>query len=168
VNQNPSALFIDTSGNLYGTSGGSGVNDLGTIFELAAGSTSITALASFNYYGGPNGVIRDAAGNLFGTTGIGGPTNDGTVFELAAGTSTVTVLANFAESTTGGEPTGELVSDAAGNLLGTTVGGGTPGGGGTVFEVSGTGYVTSVPEPTNIAVLAVLGSGLLARRWRKH
>ena len=39
---------MDGSGNLYGTAGQGGANKCGTVFELAAGSGTITDLASFN------------------------------------------------------------------------------------------------------------------------
>lgn len=41
-------LFMDSGGNLYGTTEFGGASDDGTIFELAKGSSTITALASFN------------------------------------------------------------------------------------------------------------------------
>jgi uncharacterized repeat protein (TIGR03803 family) len=55
------------------------------VFELAAGSDSITTLVSFNGTGstGPRGPVLDAQGNLFGTTFGGGAFDQGTVFELS-------------------------------------------------------------------------------------
>ena len=74
-------LLLDSSGNLYGTTGvilngstGETGND-GTVFELAKGSRTITTLASFN---GTNGagpesaLVMDSSGNLYGTTAEGG------------------------------------------------------------------------------------------------
>ena len=78
-------LVRDPRGNLFGTTEGGGANGVGTVFELAAGSGTITTLASFD---GANGalpvasLVRDPRGNLFGTTEGGGANNDGTVFEL--------------------------------------------------------------------------------------
>src|SRR5262249_32120472 len=65
----------------------------------------------------------------------------GVLFELAAG-GTVNVLHNFCEQTNctdGSMPLGTLAVDASGNIIGTTVSGGTSsedpdGGGGTVFK----------------------------------
>ncbi|MGA8878486.1 MAG: choice-of-anchor tandem repeat GloVer-containing protein [Candidatus Korobacteraceae bacterium] len=93
-----------------------------------------------NPYGG---VIFDAAGNLYGTTTSGGISNQalrryGTVFELspsAGGGWTETVLHAFGMGTDGRYPRGSLVSDLAGNIYGTTQGGGIYGYG-TVFELS--------------------------------
>jgi uncharacterized repeat protein (TIGR03803 family) len=88
-------------------------------------------------------LIFDAAGNLYGTTvwgggsGCGGP-GCGTVFELTPGTGgtwTETVLHSFTNSgNDGGEPYAGLIFDAAGNLYGTTVGGGY--GWGIVYELT--------------------------------
>src|SRR4051812_14159328 len=45
-------LVRDAAGNLYGTTKNGGASGAGTIFEIKAGSTAITTLASFN---GTNG-----------------------------------------------------------------------------------------------------------------
>ncbi len=69
---NPYAgLMADASGNLYGTTVGGGANNRGTVFEVAAGSSSITTLATFNGVNGQfpqAGLLADAGGNMFGTT----------------------------------------------------------------------------------------------------
>ena len=89
------------------------------------------------------GLISDAAGNLYGTADFGGAFNAGTVFELSpngSGGWTRTTLYNFNYNGRDGIfPYGNLVFDAAGNLYGTTSGGGihcAPNGCGTVFELS--------------------------------
>jgi uncharacterized repeat protein (TIGR03803 family) len=85
----------------------------------------------------PTGVIRDAAGNLYGTTWYGGDFYWGTVFKLSkAGVKTT--LYSFRGKADGSIPETGLVRDAAGNLYGTTSGGGAIGGG-TVFKLSATG-----------------------------
>jgi len=85
--------------------------------------------------------VRDRHGNLFGTTSFGGgPTSAGTVFEVdSAGTEKV--LHNFVGGTADGtEPAAGLVTDADGNLYGTTQWGGSgtgcAGGCGTVFKIT--------------------------------
>ncbi len=100
------ALIMDSSGNLYGTAERGGAHGDGTVFELATGSSTITALASFNGTNGEDpyaGVIMDSSGNLYGTTYGGGASGDGTVFELAKGSSTITTLASF-NGTNGEDP----------------------------------------------------------------
>jgi len=90
----PNGVLLDTSGNLYGTTNYGGTNNVGSIFELVKGTSTITTLASF---GGtlaagtdPTGLIMDTSGNFYGSSYKGSASNDGTVFELKKGSSTVT------------------------------------------------------------------------------
>jgi uncharacterized repeat protein (TIGR03803 family) len=123
-------VTLDANGNLFGTAASGGTSNSGTVWELAKGSSTITALASFN---GTNGatptsnVLFDANGNLFGTANQGGSSNQGTVWELAKGSSTITALASF-NGGNGAGPNGPVAFDANGNLFGTAVGGGFGGG----------------------------------------
>ncbi len=147
-------LIFDVVGNLYGTAVYGGIYGRGTVFELtpaAGGGWTETVLHNFNETDGTfpfSGLIFDAAGNLYGTTFLGGDftcygRSCGTVFELTRspnalrGGWTETVLHSF-NGTDGSGPNG-LIMDAAGNLFGTTQGGGTgyycPSGCGTVFEI---------------------------------
>jgi uncharacterized repeat protein (TIGR03803 family) len=114
------------------------------ITEIAAGQEKV--LHSFgngtdgeNPYGG---LIMDAAGNLYGTTQQGGIYGYfGTVFELTpaqGGGWSEKVLHSFGNGTDGADPYGGLIMDAAGNLYGTTYGGGIHGGG-TAFELTPNG-----------------------------
>lgn len=97
------------------------------------------------------GLAMDTAGNLYGTTYFGGPAcgsataGCGTAFELSPPQSlgspwTETVLYLFCSLNScldGGFPNGQLTLDIAGNLYGTTTGGGSGAWtGGTVFELS--------------------------------
>jgi uncharacterized repeat protein (TIGR03803 family) len=89
---------------------------------------------AFSNLGGMN---LDAAGNMYGTTSQGGTSNWGTVFKLdSAGTESV--LYSFTGAPDGAGPAGDLVLDAAGDLLGTTSTGGIAGAG-TVFRLDPTG-----------------------------
>ena len=75
-----SSLVIDGQGNLYGTTESSGAQGTGTVFEIAAGSGTVTTLALFNYFwNGANpdaGLVLDGQGNP-GTTSQGGGEGSG-------------------------------------------------------------------------------------------
>ncbi|MBZ5574165.1 MAG: hypothetical protein LAO09_20050 [Acidobacteriia bacterium] len=131
---NPYAeLISDASGNLYGTTVGGGAYGGGVVFKLAPnpdGSWSESVLYSFT--GGWDGVnpyaglVFDAAGNLYGTTTYGAY-GHGTVFKLTPnpdGSWTAKILHRFKGGKDGGQPFAGLVFDLAGNLYGTTLGGG--------------------------------------------
>ncbi len=139
-------LVEDSAGNFYGTTLQGGIHHDGTVFELippALGQTAWTQviLANFHKRDGhypSGGLLRDSAGNLYGTTVEGGAYDHGVVFKLAppATGSTVwtqTVLLSF-NGSNGQSPVAGLIADKAGNLYGTTVGGGADYG--TVFELS--------------------------------
>src|SRR5207245_1560042 len=136
----------------------------GTVFKLTAnpdGSWSESVLYAFcsitNCIDGGlpyAGVVFDQAGNLYGTTLIGGNSsnncnggnlNCGVVFKLtagAAGSWTESVLYNFTGGSDGGAPYAGLIFDQAGNLYGTTQGGGTTScrfGCGVVFQLTPNG-----------------------------
>jgi uncharacterized repeat protein (TIGR03803 family) len=158
-------LIADASGNLFGTTAGGGAHASGTVFEIAKTDTGYastpTTLVSFcalaNCADGAAplaGLIADASGNLFGTTAGGGAHASGTVFEIAktdTGYATIpTTLISFCSLTNcadGFDPTNDLMADAKGNLFSTTVGGGANGEGGTVFEVTDSGFVVSPERP---------------------
>ena len=77
-------LYVLHSGNLYGTANFGSANNDGTVFELTAGNSTLTTLATFNGANGqnPQGVIMDSHGDLFGSTMYGGDSNRGTVFGI--------------------------------------------------------------------------------------
>src|SRR5207237_593091 len=139
-------VIRDTAGNLFGTTSQGGPSNAGTVFELAAGSGVITALASFNGTNGqdPNvGLIEDGSGNLYGTVAGGGASGVGTVFEVAARSGVITTLASF-RGANGQCPQSGLVRDSSGNLFGTAYPGGASSDG-TVFEVAaGSGVITTL------------------------
>jgi len=156
-------LIADAAGNLYGTTfvGGNGLciwsggaqNGCGAIFELsppASGTGPWTETVLYSFQGGLDGalpyagLVMDAAGNLYGAAQVGGEGTqlNGTIYELSppavsGGAWTFTKLYTFqvSSSTDGDFPMGTLVFDHAGNLYGTTQGGGTSNQG-TVFELS--------------------------------
>ncbi len=136
-------LIIDKAGNLYGTTLFGGTYGYGAAFELSpevGGNWNLTTLQSFNISGDDGaylygGLLLDAKGNLYGTTFRGGASDEGTVFELSPagfGTWKEKVLYSFSNS--GYQPYAGVIADAAGNLYGTTYGGGSASSG-TVFAV---------------------------------
>jgi uncharacterized repeat protein (TIGR03803 family) len=131
-------LLADSAGNLYGTTYIGGANNRGTVFKISAAGTesllySFGATASDGV--GPYAdLITDSAGNLYGTTEQGGANDKGTVFKISAA-GTESVLYSFgATGTDGATPYASLIVDSAGNLYGTTNGGGANGNG-TVFKI---------------------------------
>lgn len=121
-------LVFDQAGNLFGTTSGDGDGSGGTVFEIAAGG-SYSVLHAFQLGGSDGvrpaaGVLDDQAGDVFGTTNVGGNDDYGVAFELAPD-GTETILHQFLGGTgDGANPRSRLIADAAGNLYGTTVGGG--------------------------------------------
>ena len=151
---NPSAGLVQGfDGNLYGTTESGGANNSGTVFKMTPAGT-LTTLYSFCAQSGcadgdgPRaGLVQAANGNLYGTTYDGGLKNSGTVFELTL-TGTFTTLYSFCSEgsyrcTDGANPSGTLIQAADGNFYGTTYDGGADGGG-TVFEITPSGTLTSL------------------------
>jgi uncharacterized repeat protein (TIGR03803 family) len=149
-------LIFDAAGNLYGTTadgGAYGSNDCGfdtgcgTAFQLSPGANGTwTERALHSFGNGTDGaqpgarLIFDAAGNLYGTTELGGVYGGGTAFRLKLGTNgkwTERVLHSFGNGMDGIGPSANdgLIFDAAGNLYGTTMVGGSHLLG-TVFEIT--------------------------------
>jgi uncharacterized repeat protein (TIGR03803 family) len=136
-------LYLDSSGNLFGTTYGGGnlkcqaPYGCGTVFERTSTGKEIVLYAFGNNDGqGPlSGVVPDANGNFYGTTNFAGdPTCQcGTVFMVNA--SGETILHTFTGGNDGAGPIGTMTIDSAGNLYGTTFYAG-PGGYGTVFELT--------------------------------
>jgi uncharacterized repeat protein (TIGR03803 family) len=140
-------LVFDQDGAIYGTTynGGSGgicSGDCGVVFQLAysGGVWHDTTLYSFTGQsdgGLPfGGVIFDGSGNLLGTTSTGGYYDPpdlpgaGVIFKLTPASPqwTESTLYMFQASGDGGLPYAAPTLDAAGNMYGTTAGGGAGGG----------------------------------------
>ena len=168
----PSAgLIADAAGNLFGTTAAGGANGDGAVFEIAkagAGYASTpTTLFSFDGASGAgpaDSLTVDAAGNLFGVTPSGGANGYGTVFELVrdgGGVYTPVTILSF--NGADGRFASSLITDAAGNLFGTTSSGGAYGYG-TVFELvnNGGGYTPVTLLSFNGADGANPGGGLIA------
>jgi len=159
----PSALSRDGAGNFYGTTEYGGVHggdvDRGTAYQLTpniGGGYTEQILHYFTTAGNDgitprSNLVQDAAGNFYGTTKGGGlygyahGYGYGTVFQISKsklGGWHEEVIYNF-NGTDGWTPMGNIAIDAAGNIYGTTLYGGSSDGYypglGTVFELSPNG-----------------------------
>src|SRR5208337_2198340 len=150
----PVGLIQDSHGNLYGTTeegGGTGCwhgYGCGTVYRISSkGKESVL----YRFTGGTDGaspagtLLREPDGALYGTTQIGGdlscypPAGCGTVFVVPrAGEERVLHSFNIDD---GFIPWAGVISDAEGNLFGTTEGGGDPGYG-NVFKLNKAGNET--------------------------
>ena len=152
-------LIADSADNIYGTTdfGGDlscqagGGEGCGTVFKLAPDGTESVLYA---FQGGSDGwepfgnLVADPSGNLYGVTAHGGSFNGsdceedgcGTVFEVEPDGTKITLHA-FQSGNDGDGPFGGVILDSAGNLYGTTGGGGEAGYG-TVFKIAPDGTET--------------------------
>jgi uncharacterized repeat protein (TIGR03803 family) len=140
-------LVADGSGNLYGLTSGSGINAVGTVFEIDPISGNLTTLDNL---GSPTTPVIDAAGNLYADA-------FGSIVEFDAATHTPTTLVSF--SGTGFQQvSGSFYLDSHGDIFGTAFSGGTNSAG-VIFEAS------PVPEPAaGIAMVMLTCPALLRRR----
>lgn len=162
----PSAgLTMDAQANLYGTTqwGGAGlckngIPGCGTVFKLTPNGTE-TLLYSFSTHRPPSaprladgawpmaGLILDAQGNLYGTTdtGLDGSSILGIVFKLAPNGAEKVLHYFTGYPQDGAMPQAAFITDAQGNLYGTTAGGGPYlSSAGTVFKLSQKGIETQL------------------------
>ena len=149
-------VAFDVIGHLFGTATGGGAKNGGVLFELVSSSSgdwqysvihnfcSISS-ATHNCTDGSspaNNLVVDLSNNIFGTT-LGGGNGGGVVFKFVPKLNgwQETVLHSFctkAGCPDGNGPSGTPIFDSAGNLYGTTSGGGTGntlGGAGVVYEI---------------------------------
>jgi len=141
-------VVLDSAGNVYGTTSSGGTAGWGTVFELkplSAAGAPWTEQVLHSFAGGADGAAPQASvtigtkNKIYGTTQEGGSAGFGTVFELippsgSGGAWKKIVLHNFVGGKDGAYPDGSVILDSAGNVYGTTVGGG-PAGVGTVFQL---------------------------------
>jgi uncharacterized repeat protein (TIGR03803 family) len=152
-----SRVVFGPDGRLYGTTPGSGNNNLGFVYDLIPNPTIckvITcspwkATALYGFKGYPDGahpgygdLIWDQQGNIYGTTTIGGKEEYGVVYELMppvppSNIWTESIIWNFT-GPDGEYPQNAVIFDGNGNLLGTTEQGGANGFG-TVFKLTPSG-----------------------------
>jgi uncharacterized repeat protein (TIGR03803 family) len=123
-----------------------------TVFAAAAPSWAQRFKVLFSFNGNDGGNPNDSAlvqgpdSNLYGTSSYGGISDYGTVFKVTP-TVTVTTLYSFCVNlpyrSDGVAPDAGLVLGPDGNLNGTSIAGGTFGGG-TVFQITPAGVLTAL------------------------
>ncbi len=146
---NPNGVTLDRHGNIFGTTGSGGTSDNGTVFKIdTLGNFSL--IHSFNKNisadgDGPNNAVTiDSKGNIYGTTGAGGASDNGTIFKIdTLGNFSLVHSFNQNDSWFGSYSGGPIAIDSQGNLFGTMSQGGANGGG-AVFKIDTSGYLSLV------------------------
>jgi len=117
---------------------------LTTSAQTGAVLTSLYSFTGTNDGASPQaGLVQASGGNFYGTTTYGGTYGFGAIFEISA-TGRLTSLYSFTGTNDGAWPWAGVVPGSDGNFYGTTDGGGTNGGNGTVFQFSTNGSLTSL------------------------
>jgi uncharacterized repeat protein (TIGR03803 family) len=139
-------LIVDAAGSLYGTTVNGGPNNDGTVFKLQIDTNGVWIESVLHNFAGTDGsfpiagLTFDQTGDLYGTTYLGG-SGYGVVFKLKLGEHEgwkETVIHSFQVHRMDGiTPFATPAIDAAGNLYGTTLEGGSHGYG-TVFKLART------------------------------
>ncbi len=144
-------FFGGTNGNGPGTGG------YGTVYKINSDGTGFQTLHVFatgqnatNGYG-PAGGLALSGNTLYGTTSGGGKNGTGTIFKMGTDGSNFMVLKSFSAyafeivngyynstNADGMAPEGDLILDGS-TLYGTTLEGGTNGGGGVVYSINTNG-----------------------------
>jgi uncharacterized repeat protein (TIGR03803 family) len=150
------SLVQGADGNLYGTTGGGGIEGLGTVYRITT-TGSLTSLLDFCNFFFCNlgqvpfgGLAVGFDGTFYGTTHGGGTNSSGTIYSLTSleATGLLYNFCSFSGCTDGSLPQAGLVQGSDGNLYGTTFSGGTsnncPFGCGTVFKITPGGVLTTL------------------------
>jgi uncharacterized repeat protein (TIGR03803 family) len=140
-----SSLTLGAGGNLYGQCLYGSKYGKGVLYELSPGGGGAWTEQQLHAWGNKDdgtypygGMVFDAEGNMYGTSsGGGGHGGLGTVFEFTPnnGGWLEHNLHGFGTGLDGEYPEGNLIIDAAGNLYGVTINGGTYGYG-MVYELN--------------------------------
>jgi len=144
-------LTVGPDGNLYGTTRNGGTSGEGTAFRITTGG-GLTIIANFDSHTGTGPVsplTLGSDGNFYGTTTFLGPKSAGTVFQMTTN-GALTVIASFSPAVWSGSaltnqngdtPQAGVTLGPDGFFYGTTIQGGTNGGG-TIFRLGTNGVLT--------------------------
>ncbi len=142
---NPNGSLVQSGSLFYGLTSGGGSANAGTMFQIGPNGTSYAVLHQFQGGAtdgtGPYGSLIQSGSAFYGMTSQGGGANLGTVFKINADGTGYSLLHQFGGTPGDGQgPNGSLLQIGS-TLYGTTVGGGSAGGG-TVFKINtdGTGF----------------------------
>jgi uncharacterized repeat protein (TIGR03803 family) len=147
----PNELLQALDGEFYGTTYLYGTHSAGTVFRITRDGI-LTTLYNFcsqkrcadgaNPFGR---LVQTADGNFYGTTRYGGATKSGTFFKIAGGKlTTLYTFCSLPVCADGALPSGTLAQATDGNFYGTTSSGGTSIPGGTVFQITPEGRLTTL------------------------
>ncbi|HEY6485438.1 MAG TPA: choice-of-anchor tandem repeat GloVer-containing protein [Candidatus Cybelea sp.] len=138
-------IAFDSAGHAYGTTPDGGAYSQGIVYELSLSRRVWHEKILHAFTGGADGgvgslgpLLIDKGGDIYGVTEEGGAHTAGTVFRLSSGSKKswkLTTLYTFKGMPDAASPYGGLISDASGDLFGTTYYGGSHGDG-TVFELA--------------------------------
>jgi uncharacterized repeat protein (TIGR03803 family) len=151
-----------TDGNFYGTTLNGGGYGFGTVFKISA-EGNLTTLYSFGGHDGTYpyaGLIQAADGKFYGTTSSGGENINcdcGTVYRITSA-GKLTTMHSF-DKTDGYLPEARLVQATDGNFYGTTAYGGANNPGGTLFEITSEGKLTTL-HSFNVADGTFVNAGM--------
>ncbi len=154
------SLVQGPNGNLYGTATGGGTNNSGTVFEITTAGKLTTLYSFCSKAKCADGTFPQASlllatnGNFYGTTKYGGfacnigTLGCGTVFEITAAGKLTTLytfcLKGGENCSDGANPQAPLIQGTDGNFYGTTFSGGNANDGGTLFEITPAGHLTTL------------------------
>lgn len=128
-----SAVTVDSNGIVYGTASLAGANGAGTVYKITPDGFGGWTYALIHTFNGTSdgldprkGLLLAPTGKLYGVTDLGGTSVFGTAFEMTPNGDAwdFKVIHNFGKGVDASGPSGTLISDAKGNLYGSTYGGG--------------------------------------------